>query len=203
MGPATAVNIAAGAAPVTQLENVRVLFDGDAAPLLSVSATRILAIAPFGLAGKESTKLVVENLGVRSPEITIPVLAAHPGIFSADGSGRGPAAMLDADGKPLTQAAPQAIVTLTGTGAGATEPPSNDGAVATDSWPPLAQPVSIQIGETSVEEIYFAGGLAGRPAGYFQVQFRIPPGVSAGDQPLVVTIGEKPSQSGLTITISQ
>lgn len=203
LGPEAAVNVAEDAVPQTNLGNVRVLFDGTAAPLLSVSAARVVAIAPFALAGKESTKVVVEHQGVSSVAVEIPVAPAQPGIVTADGTGRGPAALLDVEGKALAQATAEAIVTMTGTGGGVTEPASNDGEVATDAWPPLAQPVSIFIGETEVEEIFFAGGVAGRAAGFLQIQFRIPAGVAAGDQPLVVVIGGKSSQSGVTIPIAE
>jgi uncharacterized protein (TIGR03437 family) len=184
------------------LAGTRVLFDGVEAPLVSVSATEVVAAAPFAIAGSASTRIVVEYRGDRSPETVVPVVAAIPGLFSTDQTGKGAVLVRDTDGNALDSIQAGSIVTLFGTGAGITDPPSRDGEVAAEDFPPLAAPVAITIGGVAVEEIYFAGGIKARPAGLFQIQFRVPEGIEAGEHPVVVRIGEAESQSGVFVVVA-
>src|ERR1035437_1724786 len=50
----------------TTLSQVQVLFDGNPAPLIYVSAKQISAMAPYGLAGKSTTQVQVVSQGVLS-----------------------------------------------------------------------------------------------------------------------------------------
>lgn len=201
LGPTATSAVAEGAALTAILGGVRVLFDGEPAPLASVSAARILAVAPFRIADRSSTKITVEYQNSRSPEVTLPVVAAKPGLFSADASGSGMAVLFDVEGAPLQTVTPDSIVTIIGTGAGVTEPLSNDGEIANDSFPPLAQTVTVAIGDTQVEEVFFSGGIKGRVAGIFQVQFRVPASLAPGDYPLQITVGTVSSQTGVVVTV--
>jgi uncharacterized protein (TIGR03437 family) len=201
LGPANVVAVEDGARLPLVLSDVRVLFDGNPAPLLSVSATRIAAVAPFGIAGTEASRITVEYRGERSPELSLPVVVSKPGLFSSDGSGRGQAVTFDTEGAAVDSVVPGSIVTVIGTGAGLHEPPANDGEIATDSWPPLAQPVRVTLGDVEVNELFFSGGIKGRVAGVFQVQFRVPEGTPAGTLAVQVTVGTESTQAGLTITV--
>src|SRR5439155_4558696 len=78
----------------TSLQGTRVLFDGEAAPLLSVQATEILAIAPQDVAAKSRVTMTVENQGVPASAV-LNAAAATPGIFVSTGK---QAAAINEDG---------------------------------------------------------------------------------------------------------
>lgn len=202
IGPATAVQAREGFDLPSTLGETRAMFDGIASPLISVSATQVTAVVPFGVSGQTSTQLVMEYRGDRSAALSLPVVAAIPGLFSADQTGKGSILITSADGTVLESIKTGDIITLFGTGAGATDPPSVDGQLSSEDFPPLAAPVTITIGDTAVEEIYFSGGVKGRVAGIFQTQFRVPPGVNVGQQPIVVRIGDIATQDGLFVVVN-
>jgi len=95
MGPAT---LASGTfhngALRTAANGVQVLFDGVAAPVLYARNDQVSVIAPYALAGKTSTSVVVSSGALRSTPSTISVADAAPGLFTVDASGRGAAAIL-------------------------------------------------------------------------------------------------------------
>src|ERR1017187_970999 len=92
----------------TSLSQVQVLFDGTAAPLIYVSASQISAMVPYGLAGKSTTQIQVVYQGVPSDPFQKGVAPTAPGIFTADSSGIGQAAMTNVDGSYNTTATPAA-----------------------------------------------------------------------------------------------
>ncbi|MBI3210856.1 MAG: SBBP repeat-containing protein, partial [Candidatus Solibacter usitatus] len=195
LGPATAV-----------IGQTRVLFDAIAAPVLSASGNLVMAIVPYGVAGKSATQIVVEYQGSRSSPLSVPVVATKPALFTTNGIGRGQAVAAHLDGTANSAENPipaNEIVTLQGTGAGLTEPDSVDGLVASEDWPPIAAAVSVKFGDIAAEEIFFAGGVKGKTAGYFQIQLRVPATVPAGTVPVIVTIGTAASQTGVTIVVAE
>src|SRR5262249_12999295 len=140
----------------TTLSGVQVLFDGVAAPLIYVSERQISAMVPFGVAGKASVQIQVVYNGVSSDLLQKPVVASAPGIFSADASGRGQAAMTNADGSynsATNPAAPGSWVTFYITGEGLTEPPGSDGNVAA-STANLRLPVTVKIAGRTAQVLY-------------------------------------------------
>lgn len=68
----------------TDLQGTQVLFDGEAALLVSVQATEILVISPQDVASKSSVALAVVNQGVQAS--TMLTAAAVPGIFVLSGT---------------------------------------------------------------------------------------------------------------------
>ena len=79
------------------LGGTRVLFDGVPAGMIYASAAQVNAVSPYGLAGKSTTQVQVEYQGVLSNAISVPVQAAHPGLFTVDASGLGGGAILNQD----------------------------------------------------------------------------------------------------------
>jgi uncharacterized protein (TIGR03437 family) len=65
----------------TSLGGVTVTFDGVPAPLVFVSAGQINLQVPFEVAGKTTTRVVVNYNGSTSPPISVPVKAAEPAFF--------------------------------------------------------------------------------------------------------------------------
>jgi hypothetical protein len=103
----------------TTLSQVQVLFDGNPAPLIYVSAKQISAMVPYGITGTASTQIQVVYQGSTSDSFQKPIAPSAPGIFTADSSGQGQAAMTNADGSYNTSsnpAAPGSYVTFYLTG---------------------------------------------------------------------------------------
>ena len=80
----------------TQLAGVSVLVNGGAAPLLYVSSSQINFLVPAGTdIGTADVVVQSSTLGVNFKG-TMQVRNVAPGIFSSDGSGQGPGAILNA-----------------------------------------------------------------------------------------------------------
>jgi|GEM_PF-1808417 len=189
----------------TTAGSTRVLFDGIPAPMIYSSEKQLAAIVPYSTAGKSSTRLEVEVSGVKSPAATVPIVASSPGIFTADSSGKGQAAVLNENGSlnnSTNPAAPGSIVVIYLTGEGQTSPAGTDGALALGvSLPKPILPVSATIGGADAEILY-AGAAPGAVAGLMQINARINPlAPSSNTSPLVVKIGDKTSQTGVTIAV--
>jgi len=209
MGPSRLVTANPAPAFPTALEDVRVLFDGIAAPLVYVSDTKITAVAPWLLAGRFRTNIVVEYRNQRSTAIEMSVTQFAPGIFTAAASGLGQGAILNQDysmngvGAGRRPARKGEIVMIYGTGGGATVPAGIDGAIT----PPILHPfpssvsVSASIGGRSGRVIY-AGGAPGLISGAMQVNVEIPEDAPSGQNvPIVLLIGGVPTQANVTIAI--
>ena len=128
--------------------------------------------------------------------------ATAPGIFTADGSGRGQAAAVNQDGTrngPAAPAAAGSVLSLYATGEGQTLPAGVDGKPAAAPLPQPVAPVTVTIGGASAE-VRYAGGAAGQTAGLMQVNVVVPGGLS-GAVPVVLTVGGVASQGGVTVTV--
>ena len=196
----------------TLLAGVRVLFDGNPAPLLFVRSDQVNAVTPFGLAGKASTQIQIEYQGVKSEPLAVPVNSANPGIFTLDSSGSGQAAAFNEDGSyntPSNPATAGSIVVLFATGAGKLEPVPEDGKIVRGT-PPRTAPASAYVGSCQAEVVY-SGSAPELIAGAIQVNVRIPaqapppapPGAvcGRGDVPVVLLFGDAPSQQAATISV--
>lgn len=158
----------------------RFVFDGIAAEVLYVTPTQAAVVVPTGV--RNPTSLVVDG---GAPTL-IPVVSAQPALFTANSSGTGPGAILNQDGALNTAANPAAageIVVLYGTGQGA----SDSGIEATIAGRPA--------------EVLYAGPSPGLTVGLVQVNVRVPAGVPAGPQPVLIRAGGAVSQSGVTVAI--
>ncbi|MEO8100585.1 MAG: hypothetical protein ABI811_23000 [Acidobacteriota bacterium] len=188
----------------TELSETRFLFDNVAAPMVYVVSGQASVVAPYSIAGKSTTQMVIEYQGRRSDPITLTVGPAVPGLFAADSSGSGPGAILNQDYKVNTAQNPAkrgAIVILYGTGEGSTTPTVADGSVtAAVVQPDLA--VSVTIGGVA-QKVLYAGAAPSLVAGVLQVNVEIAASTPTGNQPVIVTVGEASSQTGLTVAIAQ
>jgi uncharacterized protein (TIGR03437 family) len=206
MGPASLIGADTSSPGVVDnlLAGTRVWFDGIAAPLVYTSAKQVSAIVPYEVAGKTSTDMRVEYLGAMSAPVTIPVVAAVPGIFVNDQSGSGEAAVINADGSRNSAANPASrgsFVSLFATGEGQTTPLSADGRIASGLLTQPNLPVTAQLDGVPAKVLY-AGGAIGIVAGGFQINIEIPANVTPGPAvSVVVTIGTASSQPGVTIAV--
>lgn len=205
LGPQTGVVFAApadGGAIATTLGGTQVTFDGTAVPLLYSQNGQVNAIVPFEVANKASTEMQVTYNGVSSTGQTIPVLAAQPGLFTANDSGSGQGAILNQDYSVNSSSNPAAAGTaimIYGTGGGATNPPSVDGALNPNtSTGALVATTTVSVNGQQQTPLY-AGPAPDLLSGIIQVNAMIPEGTPSGAIPVVVTIGGVASQ---TVTVA-
>jgi uncharacterized protein (TIGR03437 family) len=205
LGPQTGVAFAAppeGGTVATLLGGTDVLFDGVPVPLLFTIAGQINAVAPFELAGKTSTVLQVVCNGVTSASMTLPVVSAEPGLFTANANGKGQGSILNQDytvNGASNPAAPGTTIQLWGTGGGVTIPPSTDGALnPMTTTGALALTTTATVGGQPATVTY-AGPAPGFVGGIIQVNLTIPSGTASGNIPVVVTVGTAASE---TVTVA-
>ncbi len=185
------------------VESTRVIFDGNPVPLLFVSQNQINAVVPYEVANKAETQVIVEGRGQSSAPVTIAVVVANPGLFTADGSGTGQCAAINQDGNSNSTATPApsgSLVTLFATGEGQTIPPGVTGLVVGSTPPMPSLPVKLFIGGINAD-LNSVGGVPGYVAGLLQIIARVPERLSAGPQPVVLRIGDANSQEGVFISV--
>lgn len=190
----------------TFLADTRLYFDDLPAPLLYVQANQINAVAPFGIAGKQRVLVRAVYRGLPSNDVDLAVVPSAPGVFTVSGGGTGPGSILNRDGSLNTASNPAAIgsaITIYATGGGETQPASVDGEVVGDSPPRLRQSASVTISGVPVP-VSFAGGAPRSVAGMVAIQAVVPGSAPIGTSvPVVVTIGQRPSQAGVTMAVRE
>jgi uncharacterized protein (TIGR03437 family) len=134
IAPAQAIDL--GLSPATSLPvtlaGTQVLFDGEAAPLISVGNGTVVAVAPYNLAGKAQTSVQVVFQGAATALVLADV-RSDIGYRSANGAGSGPAYALNADGtlnSPSNPSPAGSPVTAFLTGVGVADPACPEGGVA-------------------------------------------------------------------------
>lgn len=223
IGPSTAatMSITAQGYVSTSLGNVSLTIDGQAAPLLFVSANQVTAQVPY-----ESTigpgKVVVLTNGSNPPaNTTVTIAATAPGIFTADGSGVGQAAAINTNATTgavtlNSTTSPANIgdtISLYLTGEGNYNPTLITGAVGTNTGfiiptsltplPQLSPLPTVQIGGVDASAgISYAGVVPGSIIGLLQINVAVPTGSSTGAAvPVVVSIAGNSTQSNVTINV--
>lgn len=186
----------------TELSGVRVLFNGVAAPLLYVSNMQIGVVAPFGLASRSTSDIVVESNRLQSAPSRFVVIPAQPGLFSADGTGTNGVAALNQNGSfnsPVNPAERGEIITMYGTGGGQMSPPGLDGKVS-DALSNLNGTLLVEIDGRPATVLY-AGNSPGLIQGVIQFNVRIPTDVRGGALSVVVKVGLQESRLGTTVWV--
>jgi uncharacterized protein (TIGR03437 family) len=193
----------------TQVSGVQVLFSGFPSPLTYVSSTQINAVVPYELNGLSSPYVQVKYQGQTSNAFSLEATAAAPALFTFDGSGTGPAAVLNQDqsyNTPHNPASEGSYIVLYMTGEGQTSPAGGTGRVTTVSaTPPLTPqpllPVAVIIGGQPAF-VAFYGEAPGFVSGVMQLNVQIPANVPAGDLPILVSVGDSKSQNGVTVSVN-
>ena len=186
------------------LDDPIVLFDGIAAPVLAAQSNQVNTIIPIDAAGKSNIEMRVIHGGKISAAILLPVATAAPALFTLDGSGEGPGAILNGDLSLNSRANPAArvsVVVLFGTGGGLTDPPGEDGTIVAESAP-LEAPVSVEINGVAAQ-VQWAGSPEGLIQGAVQVNVEIPidPRVVPGVWPVVLIVDGVRSSGNATIAL--
>jgi uncharacterized protein (TIGR03437 family) len=145
----------------------RVFFDNVAAPIVYAVSGQVETIVPYQVS--KSTRIVVRYGNEQSRPVTLRVIESAPAIFTLDGSGKGPAAVLNETGccnsirNPATRGS---IATLYATGEGR-----------------MTSSVGVNVGGVPAEVIY------AHNLGMLVVNFRVPESGPVGDAiPLVLTV---------------
>jgi len=211
MGPATPAQLHVSDDHVdTRLANVRVLFNGIAAPVVLAASGQINAVVPFGIDDKKPVEVQVENNGVWSNTMTVAMATAAPALFTATQSGRGRGAILNYDdttggyrGNDSQNPSHRGgVVVLYATGGGRMEPEIEDGrVVGGTTYPRPVQKVELLIGGRPAE-VQYAGAAPGMVAGVLQINARIPDDAPTGDDvSIVLKVGEHQSDDRVTLSI--
>lgn len=186
------------------LGGVQVTFDDKPAPLLYASTGQINAVVPFEVAGQSSVQMVITQSSGQSLSATVPVAASNPSMFSANASGSGPGAILNADMSRNSSSNPAArgsVIAIYATGSGVTAPPSQDGVLTAANPPLIAQPVTVTIGGQSAQVTY-QGAAPGLVAGMSQINVQIPTNIAAGPSASVtLEVGRTKSRNTVTVAV--
>jgi len=184
----------------TRLGGTRVLFDGTPGAMIMSSANQVSVVVPYGLEGLSAANVQVEYEGRLSTGAALTVTTAAPAIFTQNSSGSGPGSIIRQNGELITAASPAAggeVLTLFGTGEGATTPSGVDGKPTALPLPLPRQAVRVVIDGVDIEPLY-AGGAPGLVAGVLQVNFVLPAGGS-GPRRIQLRIGGKLSPDTVTV----
>jgi uncharacterized protein (TIGR03437 family) len=204
-GVAAGLQLTSNGTIATTLSNTSVTFNGFAAPLLFVSSGQINIVVPYEIAGSATASVVVNRNGVNSAPVQVNVAAATPALFTLNQSGGGQGAILNQDfsvNGPNNAAARGSIIILYATGEGVVTPAAPTGSVT-----PIAGPFPKPVGAVTVmiggvqAQVLFAGEAPGYTAGLLQVNAVVPTTIGAGNQPLVLTVGNSVGSSAVTATI--
>lgn len=219
--------LAAGAAPVinavangrlsTVAGGVCVTVAGVQAPIFAVAATQITIAVPEVSAGSTPVQ-VVRNCGAsneqKSNVLTVTAQAASPELLYlvANADGKNPVAAVGLAGEwigapgsipaaNLRAAKAGDILVVYALGFGATTPAQTVGVPAAGAAT-VSLPVSITIGGVplAASDIQYVGA-SPYFIGLYQINLRVPEGVSSGNQPIIVKVGANQTPSGGYLTI--
>jgi uncharacterized protein (TIGR03437 family) len=185
--------------------DVAVYVNDAPAPILYASSSQINAIGPGGRQDTRSGVVRVEFLGRPSPSVTVPMYLTSPALFTFDGSGKGPAALLNQDGSVNTDENPApagSVVAIYLTGLGDMtlngQGPA-DGEILTTTEYRLGNATSITIGEREAQ-MFYVGVAPGFVAGVYQINARIP-SLPPGRHEARVTSGGVASPMDVTVAV--
>ncbi|MBI1353380.1 MAG: hypothetical protein GC160_03460 [Acidobacteria bacterium] len=180
----------------TELGGVRVLFDGEPAPVIHAWDLQTSVVAPASVAGKSQVSVEVEVDGELSDPITLAVSAASPGVFVLGPNGE---SALSVDWLLVGAEHPVAggdYVAVYITGAG-----QLSSAVDWASWAQLDAPYATVSGEVvatiggAPAEVAYAGQAPGLVNAVQQVNLLVPAGTPAGEVDLTLEIAGRPAQT--------
>jgi len=184
------------------LDGTSVKINGQNAFVFYISSTQINVLTPPNL-GSGPAQVQVTVSGVSSATYTVLASPVSPAFFviggspyvlatHADGSLIGPATLYPGS---TTPAKPGETIVAYANGMGPTSVPVVAGSLNQSG---VLNPLpAIQVGGITAN-VRFAGLTS---PGLYQINLDIPPGLAAGDYPLLATLSGTPTQSGTLITI--
>ena len=186
------INETSGLPLATQLLNTSVKIDNTlSAPIFAVDNVngqqQINFQAPWELAGKSSAVVQVVDNGALSPPVTVPVLAAQPGVFAYNVGSNTFGVVLHANFQLADSnhpVSPGEVVLIFCTNLGAVSSAPADGAAG--SGQKTVAPVTVTMGGATAP-VSFAGLAAGF-VGLYQVNAQVPASLAAKNQPVIVSV---------------
>lgn len=186
------------------LDDIEVLINNAPAPITAVSPNQVNVFAPYTIAGQSSATITVNAHGAPSATLQVPIAASAFGLFTADGSGSGPGAILNQDGSYNSASNPApagSVVSLFGTGEGGITPSTPAGGlVISTPFPSFSQPVHVTVGGQSAQVLY-DGAAPFLPAGVDQINLAIPAGTPSGPAAIAVTVGSSATSKIVTVAV--
>ncbi len=192
---ATGINLASTLPLPQQFLGVSVMVNGTAAPIFAVDNVRnqqqINFQVPWEVAGQPSATVQVVNNGAPSNTISVPLLNGQPGVFnySVPGLPLAFGAILHANFQLADSAHPAAAnetVLIYCTALGLVSPAQQDGVAAVGETRTVATPI-VSIGGKQASTSY--SGLAPGFVGLYQINAVVPAGLGAGNQAVVIVMG--------------
>jgi uncharacterized protein (TIGR03437 family) len=180
------------------LSNVQVFFGRLPGTPLVAYQGQINVVAPFELQPGTNTNVQVWYYGIPSAIVSLPVIEAAPALFTQNGLGVGPVAVVNQDGSINAPAPIGSVVTLYGTGGGVGGG-AVDGAIARRPGS-LASSVQVSVAGSDAPVLY-AGPAPGLINGAFQLNVTLPAGIPSGPAGITVTVNGQASPKGATIAI--
>lgn len=198
-----------------ELACVAVEVAGERVPITYVQNDQINAQAPTKAINGPVEVRVILNPGrpneLRTVVATVNMNEYMPALFTFNGKSVAAvfpnSTTLVADpavvpgGRP---AAPGEVITVYGTGFGATSPTWQAGEVTT-GLSPIRDPYTVTIGSLTLarEDILYGGLAPGAISGLYQFNLRIPASADNGDNPVAIRIGGVSTPAGLTIPVKR
>jgi uncharacterized protein (TIGR03437 family) len=175
-----------------QLSGSSVTISGILAPLFAVANVdgheQINLQAPFEIAGQTSVPIVINDNGITSQPVQVPVMDAQPGIFTSDGMNA--SALHGADYSAITPSSPAMkgeTVIIFATGLGLVSPSPGTGNPASPSTlTPTNLTPAVTLGNAKAHVAF--SGLAPAYVGLYQINAVVPAGVESGSLDLTVTV---------------
>jgi uncharacterized protein (TIGR03437 family) len=210
---------ASGAPWQATLGNRQIIIDNQTtSPIYYMSATQANFQIPSGAAlGTQSIALITGDTGELVAGGSVLIAPAAPGLFTANQSGSGQAAVLNQDNSINSAANPAAVgstITLYGTGQGQVSPAVQDGAAAGTS--PLSYTIAVPTSNpttclTSQPSMCVAvssnfgnveySGLAPGYVGLWQINVTIPAGTPTGSAIPIRVVIDSTSSNIVTVAI--
>jgi adhesin/invasin len=201
LGPATGQStLAAGGLLATSQAGISVTVGGTPAPLYFVGANQINLQVPWEVAGNSSTPVVVSNNGQSGLPFTLQLRPVDPAVFVAS---NGSPAVLNQAGAQITSSNPASagqVLSLYATGLGPVSPAIKTGQLAPVSGAlyNTAAQATVTVGASNASVSF--SGLAPGYVGLYQINFAVPAGLAAGNQVLVIGVGNITSPA-LTLAV--
>jgi len=188
------------------LASTEVSLAGERLPLQVTTSGQINAIVPYDSPVNTSQPLIVQRNGIYSLPEPVLITEAHPGVFTQDQSGKGAGVIIvvKPDGTqflntPTKPASADDALVIYCTGLGAVKPTIAAGSAAPSSPPAkTVNPVTVSIGGVPATVLF--AGLSPGFAGLYQVNVRVPPGITPG--PSIPVIVSEAGQSGAPVTVA-
>ncbi|MCC6588371.1 MAG: hypothetical protein IT168_16885 [Bryobacterales bacterium] len=190
LGPAEGATYQlAGNRVPTELAGTRVLFRGEAIPLLYVSHTQVNAVLPFQVPAASGPVITVQR-GGQSSELILErtdLWPEHINLLTVDGKSNSQALAVNQDGtlNSVDNPAPLgSVVTFYGTGGGQTDPPSLPGEVVPlNAVRRLVRAPQVLFGDLRGGTVEWAGAAPGQISAVNQINYRLPPTLRENTNP--------------------